>query len=400
MKNVRAFNITAQGANHIKKNKICQDSSKSYDYDERVFAIVCDGHGGDDYVRSDIGSSEAASIAGSCIGEFIDTVLKKYDIGYLQRHYEEILRVLSSSIISKWRSAVEGHCRSNPFTEEEMAKISDRARIKYSKGNIASAYGTTLIAVAFTEEYWFGIKIGDGKCVALSKDGEYYMPIPDDGICFLNSTTSICDKNAIDNFRYAFSTEKPAAVFVGTDGIDDCFNKDEQLFNLYRTILYSFATSNFDQAVIELSDYLPRLSAKGSGDDVSIAAIIDFDVIGNMSEIRNLANKVDNNVEGKDNVAQEEKKSAVIEEKMRNTASVSDSSSENMLNSSVVSEESGFVDNTNEESLIGFARGVDGEYIKKGSDSIITAPVQINCNSSSSRNLPCILNKDIITPSS
>ncbi len=45
--------------------------------------------------------------------------------------------------------------------------------------------------------------------------------------------------------------------------------------NLYKTVLYSFASSDFDSAVTDLSDYLPRLSAKGSGDDVSIAAVLD-----------------------------------------------------------------------------------------------------------------------------
>ena len=244
MKNVKAFNITAQGANHIKHNKVCQDSSLSYYGDENIsYAIVCDGHGGDDYVRSEIGSKEAAEIAGNCIRYFVETVLTKHDLGYLQRHYEEVLRGLASSIISQWRERIEEHFKSYPLTEDELSGLSDKARKKYVAGDIASAYGTTLIAVVFTGEYWFGIKVGDGKCVSISRNGEFSMPIPDDGICFLNATTSICDKNAIDNFRYAFSDERPAAVFVGTDGIDDCFNRDEQLFNLYKTTLYSFATA-------------------------------------------------------------------------------------------------------------------------------------------------------------
>ena len=104
--------------------------------------------------------------------------------------------------------------------------------------------------------------------------------------CFLNATTSICDSDALNRFRSFFSEKLPVAVFVGSDGIDDCFSTEEQLNNLYKTVLYSFASSDFDSAVTDLSDYLTRLSAKGSGDDVSIAAVLDLDKIGEIDAVR------------------------------------------------------------------------------------------------------------------
>ena len=42
----------------------------------------------------------------------------------------------------------------------------------------AKAYGTTLIAVCMTSEGWFGIHIGDGKCVELLENGTLCEPIP------------------------------------------------------------------------------------------------------------------------------------------------------------------------------------------------------------------------------
>lgn len=133
---------------------------------------------------------------------------------------------------------------------------------------------------------WFGIHIGDGKCVAVNPEGKFVQPIPWDEKCFLNATTSICDSDALNRFRSFFSEKLPVAVFVGSDGIDDCFSTEEQLNNLYKTVLYSFASSDFDSAVTDLSDYLPRLSAKGSGDDVSIAAVLDLDKIGEIDAVR------------------------------------------------------------------------------------------------------------------
>lgn len=75
-------------------------------------------------------------------------------------------------------------------------------------------------------------------------------------------------------------------MFVGSDGIDDCFSSNEQLNNLYKTVLYSFATTEFEEAILDLKDYLPRLSAKGSGDDVSVSAVIDLDRIGEIEAVK------------------------------------------------------------------------------------------------------------------
>ena len=90
----------------------------------------------------------------------------------------------------------------------------------------------------------------------------------------------------ISSFRHFYSEKLPVAVFVGSDGIDDCFSNNEQLHNLYKTILYSFGTSEFEEALDGLKDYLPRLSAKGSGDDVSIAAMFDFDLLPELEVVK------------------------------------------------------------------------------------------------------------------
>ena len=280
----KSFCLSVQGSSHIKRNKECQDASSSFFDEKCAIAVVCDGHGGDDYVRSALGSRFAADVALENIKSFISTV----DEAELAHNSKKLLATLEASIISAWNELVYKHFRENPFSEEELKGVSERARKKYVYDEkIESAYGTTLIAAAMTERYWFGIHIGDGKCVCIDLAGEFTQPIPWDEKCFLNATTSICDSNALNNFRSYFSTTLPAAVFIGSDGIDDCFNSDEQLNNLYKTVLYSFSTSEFQDAVSGLEDYLPRLSAKGSGDDVSIAAVLDMASIGEIEVIKN-----------------------------------------------------------------------------------------------------------------
>lgn len=281
---LRSFNLTQQGASHVKNDKECQDASESCYTDNYAIAIVCDGHGGEDYVRSAVGSSLACDTAKELIINFI----AENNAESLAADYAASLKTLEEKIISQWNEAVLTHFEDNPLTEAETADLSEKARRRYlEEKKVAGAYGTTLIAVAITEKYWFGIHIGDGKCIAVNPEGKFLQPIPWDKKCFLNSTTSICDTDAINNFRHFYSEKLPYAVFVGSDGIDGCFNSTERLKSFYNTVLYSFANGDFDTAVSELYDYLPRLSAKGSGDDMSIAAILDMDNIGSIESVKN-----------------------------------------------------------------------------------------------------------------
>lgn len=206
---MQAFHLSSQGASHIKKNKECQDASESFYNENCAIAIVCDGHGGDDYVRSASGSAFACAVAKANILNFIENI----DKDELVRHHQKLIHNLEASIISAWNEAVYAHYESHPFTESEIAVLSDRAKRKYlQEKRIESAYGTTLIAVACTENYWFGIHIGDGKCVAVNPEGKFVQPIPWDEKCFLNATTSICDSDALNRFRSFFSEKLPVAV--------------------------------------------------------------------------------------------------------------------------------------------------------------------------------------------
>lgn len=324
--NVKSFNLSVQGASHIKKNKECQDASESY-FDENVaVAIVCDGHGGNDYIRSATGSKYAATVALNNIKNFLENITKEKFF----ENPDKLLKDLESSIINDWNELIYSHFEENPFTELELSDISEKARKKYmEKERIENAYGTTLIATAWTKEYWFGIHIGDGKCVELNSKEEFTQPIPWDQKCFLNSTTSICDSDALNNFRHFYSEELPIAVFIGSDGIDDCFNSDEQLNNLYKTILYSFGTTDFNEAIDGLLDYLPRLSAKGSADDISLAAILNLDLLPNLEIVKDFdREKEKNRVEEltRAETIQNEKEKSQIEEEQTNLEETEESS--------------------------------------------------------------------------
>jgi hypothetical protein len=247
-----------------------------------VIAVVADGHGNKDSFRSDRGSKFAVECAVKNIQIFIADISKEklFD----KRHEAELFRQLGNSIISDWYERVRQDYKADSFSAAELAPVSDGRKVKYQQQqNIEIAYGTTLMAAAATESYWFGLQIGDGKCVSIHGGAVCKQLIPWNDKCFLNATTSICDASASDEFRYCFDRELPAAVFVGTDGIDDSFQTSEQLYQLYKTIALDFMDKGIVGGTESLREYLPTLSKRGSGDDVSVAGILH---LGRLREIK------------------------------------------------------------------------------------------------------------------
>lgn len=270
--------MTVIGASHIKRGTVCQDSSLSCELPDRRISVVCDGHGGSDYFRSDRGSRFAAEAFTECMKD--PDVISVLSAAATQKQQSGRIEQPIKSIIARWNKLVERDINEHPFSEDELSNISGKAQRRYETGErLQSAYGTTLIGVIMTENFWLGLQIGDGKCVAVSKDGEFTQPIPWDEQCFLNVTTSICDENAAKEFRFCFERTLPSAVFIGSDGIDDCFATDERLYDFYRLTLRSFAQTNDQTAVSQLKDYLPTLSERGSGDDMSVGIIVNTDFV-------------------------------------------------------------------------------------------------------------------------
>lgn len=274
----RAFNLTVIGASHIKNGTVCQDCSQSCEKTECRLVVVCDGHGGADYFRSDRGSKLAAVAFMDCMEN--PDLIAALSAAATEKQRQSRMEQLIKSIIARWNSLVEQDMRQYPFDEDELSGVSEKARRRYEAGErLQAAYGTTLIGAVLADDFWLGLQIGDGKCVAVSETGEFTQPIPWDEECFLNVTTSLCDENAAKEFRFCFSRTLPAAIFIGSDGIDDCFAGDERLYDFYRVTLKSFAETDEETAIAQLKEYLPTLSEKGSGDDMSVGILVNTDLV-------------------------------------------------------------------------------------------------------------------------
>lgn len=299
MEKYRAFHFESIGASHLKKGTVCQDSGASLEKEDYRLAVICDGHGGEDYFRSDRGSRMAVQAFCECAQRAFSAEPRKWlrrkashlrnkaknfadalNACTTQKEIDEQLLWFARSVVTRWNLLVEEDLSQDPFREEELAVVSDKAKTQYeADDNRQRAYGTTLLGTVLTENFWFGIHIGDGKCVVFDDEGNATEPIPWDEKCFLNITTSICDVQALQQTRCFFSRQLPTAIFVASDGIDDSFAGETQLHNFYRLILTSFASEETEQAQRELTEYLPILSKQGSGDDMSIGAILQLEYL-------------------------------------------------------------------------------------------------------------------------
>jgi serine/threonine protein phosphatase PrpC len=303
----RSFSATVTGISHTKQGKGCEDYSLHYPQENRsglpvTLAVVADGHGDANCFRSARGAEFAAKSAKEKILGFVEyrntpeplrgllgTVLgrTKPREPFKSEEFPKILRNLVEGIVKLWHDKVTEDHDKEPFTPEELAGADEKHRKKFESGEEAyKAYGSTLLAVAITPDYWFGFHIGDGRFTALYPDGTFDQPVPWDERCYLNVTTSICDFEAreIPRTCFSFNAEKepPAAVFLCSDGVDDNYPVEENekhLYKLYRTIALTFADDGFDSTCRQIEDLAQSFATKGKGDDTSIAGIIDMEAV-------------------------------------------------------------------------------------------------------------------------
>lgn len=319
-----SFAISKTGASHLPKNVPCQDYSIHWMSDDKknAIAIVCDGHGSSTYVRSDTGSRLAAEITKELLIEFIENTDPKLFIrkkgavtsrpsldetqwnrspskplakmteielmNYKQneqfcqqvhniREQDNVICKLFEDIYNKWIGAITKDCQDYPFSEEEQKALCNH--------HIVKAYGTTLLAVIITPFYWLSFHIGDGRILMADRSLNWFQPVPWDCNCFQNFTTSLCNSNPLTAFRYAFDGTGffPSAVICSSDGMEDSYGDYDiapnYLHNFYNGILNTFFTEGRENTLTKLGDFLPKLSAAGSKDDMSMSGIINLDSI-------------------------------------------------------------------------------------------------------------------------
>lgn len=298
-----------QGESHKSTEKPCQDYAYAESNENLSMAIVCDGHGGERYFRSQFGSEFATEITKEAIRAFVENMADSTFTGQEKKSVfdgadfteysaaiatdqqvaskaHKSLMWLFSSIISQWNAKVAQHAMEVNLTDWELEHVEQKykdeflAKRETEDATFEKTYGCTLMAYVQTPDYWFAFHLGDGKCVSMRVVDDNLVcgqPIPWDEKCFLNKTTSLCDSNALDEFRYCYqgNGEFPLAMFLGSDGMDDSYGDGDNLDNFYIQLFKVIIRNGNDKAKKELIKSLPIISKLGSKDDMSVASIYD-----------------------------------------------------------------------------------------------------------------------------
>jgi serine/threonine protein phosphatase PrpC len=276
------FSVKEIGTSHLEKNIPCQDATLACLGQNSKVGIACvaDGHGGSKYFRSHKGSIFAVQVAEKSLLDFYGTIARE-KLGFFnfkekneEKKSENIIKKikeLESNIIYNWCCVVKKDIKENEFTASELEICRDNNIIINDPENLLFIYGSTLIASLISDNFWFVIKIGDGNCVIINDEQAYIPSELEDARLSFGRTTSLCDSEAIDNFRESFGFSRINGLTVATDGITDSFEPEKYLqFNIG---LYKKFISFPDCAEKELQEFLPDISSRGSRDDISIAGI-------------------------------------------------------------------------------------------------------------------------------
>lgn len=293
--------MSAQGFSHKAQGGLCQDAVRVMRKKGYVIISVADGHGGERYFRSGKGSQRAVELAEREFESLLVDISKRH-FWDGKINWETTVKALENKIVKEWQNAVEQDFQTHQLNENEK-ELAERLRLKFDgiseedkerdeicgvkshNSEILKCYGSTLLSALYiptlkigrqTESFWIVIQIGDGLTFALDEDGRDFYPVPEDKSLGFGYTTSLCSSNAAGSFRHAFGFSRLRALVVCSDGVADSFAKDS-FGDFIRKIRANIAEYGAEAVQKELEEFFPRLSERGSCDDVSMGGMFEVD---------------------------------------------------------------------------------------------------------------------------
>lgn len=287
----KGYAVSVRGASHEDAGEVCQDSARYYIGEGFAAAAVSDGHGSEKHFRSAAGSEMATRVAIRSICDFYErnggldglfcaeeirvpaggfsvslplSLSGKTAESAVYGSPENAARRIAANIICGWNSEIAAHIAFSPLSEQEKAVCE-----KYGGIGNEIMYGATLILAVLTERGCFGLQIGDGSFIASDGSG-CFSPVPEDAKLMGNLTTSLCDSDAIGNFRWFYRAEKLSGIMLSSDGLINSFRCEEDFMSFGGRVLGAVA----DGGTAPLPEHLRNRSRGGSRDDISVAALV------------------------------------------------------------------------------------------------------------------------------
>jgi hypothetical protein len=272
---------SVKGASHERSGQPNQDAigSSSLSGDSLPLIVaISDGHGGAKYFRSDKGASFAVEAAINTLSQFQESLADFSNSSWLEEN-------LTKSLVNTWRSMVNTHILSEPFTEEELNLLETKEGIasqQIVESNPILAYGATILIIMITESFIAYLQLGDGDILTVSEQGKPESVFPVYSKHFANETTSLCSSNAWCDFQFrvdriSLSSALPALILLSTDGYKDSFSSNEAFHKVGSDLFEMIHSNKLEEIKSNLSGWLSEASQIGSGDDITLGILYQLD---------------------------------------------------------------------------------------------------------------------------
>lgn len=259
------FNQSSVGYSHIKNKKPCQDYSASYRDKERMIITCCDGHGGAQYIRSQIGSKLASNAVMNVFKEFDKKTL-------FSKNMKEVEEKIKLLILCEYNKLVEEDYGKNHIKKKELIGLKEE-QIDTLRFNPSKAYGTTLAGAMLYKNYYFVISIGDTEALGI-KNGHIVKLFDNSNDPAGNLTYSMCQEDAFNYLRVAILKEKELdGVILCSDGLSSPYQNYTNFEKSFvRSTVYRLLSN---KSMTWIEEFVNQIATKlGVGDDVSLSFII------------------------------------------------------------------------------------------------------------------------------
>lgn len=248
------------GSAHQRQGKPCQDAalccSLPAGRDQLQLMIVADGHGGSRYWLSQVGSALACEQARQAVAE----QLRHTPLNATERWLQLLQHDLPAAIHSGWLEAIEADWQQRPEREQPFVPLT---------------YGCTLGLVLLAPHWWGCTGLGDWDLAAVERGGTSRLLSQenDPQLAAGEATGSLCQPRAEQRWLVRAQLQRLdagdplRALMLSTDGVRKSCATDAD----YLQLCAGVAELN-DPA--ELEQGLARITAEGSGDDVTLAIAV------------------------------------------------------------------------------------------------------------------------------
>ena len=281
------YSKSVMGALHSLTGCSNQDSirwKQSHNSDTIVMSVA-DGHGSDIHFRSKVGSLLAVKTAVGTLFELFHN--HPIEIDNVSQVKDIIRYSVPRLLVHNWTDQVQYHVQQHPFSNNEIDLIlKKKGPIILEKiiNNPKIAYGSTLLTVVVTKNYFIFLQLGDGDILIVDHNRNVRnMFSNQDGdsddkslIESIIHTDSLCMDNSWLEFKtgiFDFQALKPKLILLTTDGYCNSFNSESGFLKIgldYLALLEKFGYSYLSENLYHI---LRQTSREGSGDDISLGLI-------------------------------------------------------------------------------------------------------------------------------